>query len=298
MVVVLMIGLSLPANIVGAETTTAQGPTTMDQHLLEEMKHNTGLINVIVTFHGEGAPTDENVNLLKSVGIETGITMQSLPIAGVLATSDQINTLSKDSDVRSLYLNRKVEFYNGDATELTGVKKARKDKDMQKENGGFPVSGKGVGVVVNDSGVDGTHPDLKLGKNLVQNVLATTNMAKTTGLTPIVYQEDVVNTDTNSGHGTHVAGTVGGTGAASSGLYEGVAPGADLIGYGSGGGVLILDLVGGFDYAITNQSQYNIRVITNSWGSNDDFFVDDPVNVATKDCFDRGITVLFAAGNA
>lgn len=296
MAVVLVIGIILPNS--QASATTTNGTTTIDQYLLEEMKQVEGLLNVIVTFHGEGAPTTENVELLKTLGIHTGVTMQSLPIAGVLATAEQVQELSEKNDVRSLYLNRKVEMYNGNATELTGVNKVRTDQDMQKANGGFPVSGKGVGVVVNDSGVDGTHPDMKLGKNLVQNVLGTTNMAKTTGLTPIVYQEDVVNTDTNSGHGTHVAGTVGGTGAASSGQYEGVAPGADLIGYGSGGGVLILDLVGGFDYAITKQNEYNIRIITNSWGSNDDFFVDDPVNVATKDCYDRGITVLFAAGNA
>ncbi len=296
MAAVLVIGIFLPTS--SGSATTDNGTATIDQHLLDKMKASTGLINVIVTFHGEGAPSSENVDLLKALGINTGITMQSLPIAGVMATAEQIEALSQKDDVRSLYLNRKVEMYNGNATELTGVNKVRTDKDMQKANEGFPVSGKGIGVVVNDSGVDGAHPDLKLGKNLVQNVLGTTNMAKTTGLTPIVYQEDVVNTDTNSGHGTHVAGTVGGTGAASGGMYEGVAPGADLIGYGSGGGVLILDLVGGFDYAITHQNEYNIRVITNSWGSNDDFFVDDPVNVATKDCYDRGITVLFAAGNS
>ncbi len=270
----------------------------MDTHLAEEMENNRGLIKVIVTFHGDQAPSEENLNILQSLGIDTGITFQSLPIAGVLATSAQIKELAQNKAVRSLYLNREVDFYNSDATDLTGVDKARTDDAMRKANGGLPVSGKDVGVVINDSGVDGTHPDLKLGKNLVQNVLGTTNMPMSTGLAPVVYVEDVANTDTNSGHGTHVAGTVGGTGTMSSGLYEGVAPGADLIGYGSGGVVLILDLIGGFDYAITNQSLYNIRVITNSWGSNDDFFADDPVNVATKKCYDRGIVVLFAAGNS
>lgn len=296
MAVILVVGLFLPTNNANANSSASQ--TTMDEKLVEEMKSNSGLINVIVTFHGHDAPTTANVNLLKSLGIETGLTMKALPIAGVLATAEQIEELSENSNVRSLYLNREVQFYNGDSTDLTGVNKVRTDDAIRKANGGLPVSGKDIGVVVNDSGVDGTHPDMKLGKNLVQNVMGTTNMPSSTGLAPVVYVEDVANTDTNSGHGTHVAGTVGGTGAASSGLYEGVAPGADMIGYGSGGGVLILDLVGGFDYAIEHQERYNIKIITNSWGSNDDFFADDPVNVATKLCYDNDITVLFAAGNA
>jgi serine protease AprX len=301
-VVSLVLGVLLPAlqtNATILSSVTSDKPSVLvDQHLIEEMEQNKGLIEVIVTFHGESAPTNQNVDLLKTLGIKTGLTLKSLPIAGVLANSEQITALSKEKMVRSLYLNRKVDFYNGDATELTGVDKVRTDDSMRKMNGGLPVSGNGVGVVINDSGVDGTHPDIKLGKNLVQNVLGTTNLTMLDGLAPVVYLEDVPNTDTNSGHGTHVAGTVGGTGAMSSGLYEGVAPGADLIGYGSGGVVFIFDLIGGFDYAITHQNLYNIRVITNSWGTNDDFFVDDPVNVATKRCYDRGIVVLFAAGNA
>lgn len=299
MACLLILAMLLPSGYAFAITGNESGtPAMLDTHLTKEMQQNTGLINVIVTFKGDSAPTEDNVNLLASLGIDTGITLQSLPIAGVLATSAQIAELAQNKAVRSLYLNREVDFYNSDANDLTGVNQVRTNDAMRKANGGLPVSGKDVGVVINDSGVDGTHPDLKLGKNLVQNVLGTTNMPMSTGLAPVVYVEDVPNTDTNSGHGTHVAGTVGGTGAMSSGLYEGVAPGANLIGYGSGGVVLILDLIGGFDYAITNQSLYNIRVITNSWGSNDDFFTDDPVNVATKKCYDRGIVVLFAAGNS
>jgi hypothetical protein len=39
----------------------------------------------------------------------------------------------------------------------------------------------------------------------------------------------VASTDT-AGHGTHVAGTVGGLGVMSSGKYAGVAPGVDIVG--------------------------------------------------------------------
>lgn len=81
-------------------------------------------------------------------------------------------------------------------------------------------------------------------------------------------------------------------------MYEGVAPGADLIGYGSGAALLVLDGLGGIDYSITNQARYNIRVVNNSWGGSGAFDPDHPINVASKRAFDRGIAVVFAAGNS
>ncbi|PLR76892.1 peptidase S8 [Bacillus sp. V3-13] len=266
--------------------------------LLEKAMETESSLQVIVSFDGDGPPTSSQLNLLKGLGIDTGITMKSLPIAGVLATKAQIEKLATHDQVRSIYLNKKLTYFNEEATDVTGVDKVRTDDSFRKANNGLPVSGKGIGVVINDSGVDGTHKDHELGRNLVQNVMASTNLnSLAPELLPITYQENVPNTDTNSGHGTHVAGTVGGTGAMSSGKYEGVAPGADLIGYGSGAALFILDGIGGFDYAITHQQQYNIRVITNSWGSTGDFDPNDPINIASKKAYDRGITVLFAAGN-
>lgn len=71
--------------------------------------------------------------------------------------------------------------------------------------------GTGVTVAVLDSGIDVNHPDL------AGQIDATASF---------VPGEEI--TDTN-GHGTHVASTIVGTGAASGGQYRGVAPGADLI---------------------------------------------------------------------
>ncbi|MDC3424667.1 S8 family serine peptidase [Aquibacillus sp. 3ASR75-11] len=291
---VLLIPMFANYQEVKATSSTVIGPV-----LSKELTTGEGPFEVIVTFNGDGAPTTEQVDILEKLDIETGVMLQSLPMAGVMATKEQIQNLSDNSEVRSIYLNKKLEYFNADSTSITGVDKVRTDDRMRKENGGLPVSGTGIGVVINDSGVDGTHKDLEFGKNLVQNALGTTNLnSLSPGLLPITYTEDVVNTDSNSGHGTHVAGTVGGTGAMSGGKYEGVAPGADLIGYGSGAALFILDSIGGFDYAITNQSEYDIRVITNSWGSSGEFDPNDPVNIASKAAYDRGITVLFAAGNS
>lgn len=252
---------------------------------------------VVVTFDHDGPLTTRQQTALAGLGVTRGVTMRSLPIAGVVATARQVAAIAELDGVVSIWPNHELTYSNAEATELTGVDAARTDGDFRRENGGLPVSGRGVGVVVNDSGVDGLHKDVQYGRNLVQNVLGSTNLNAYSGLLPVTYVEDQPSTDTNSGHGTHVAATVGGTGAQSGGLHEGVAPGADLVGYGSGGVLLVLDGIGGIDYGVTQQFRYGVRVITNSWGSSGDFDPAHPIVQATYRAYQRGITVLFAAGN-
>jgi serine protease AprX len=213
-----------------------------------------------------------------------------------------VAALAASPDVVSLWLNRPLAYDNASSTALTGVDAVRADEKLTKRNGNLPVAGHGVTVLVNDSGVDGGHLDHRFGPHLVQNVEAATNLNSTSELAPVVYVEDVENTDATGGHGTHVAGIVGGNGFRSNGKYEGVAPGAKLVGYGSGAGLAILDVLGGFDYAIANRDRYGIDVITNSWGDTDDACtpVDPahPVTRATYDTFKAGIAVVFSAGNS
>ena len=274
----------------------------LDSTLDTIFKTTNGPVQVIVTFKSEDGVQEHQVDLLRNVGIKTGITFDALPFAGVLATKSQVEALLKSEDVLSVYYNAPIKYENEDATDITGVNKVRTDDSFRQLNGGFPVSGKGIGVVINDSGVDGTHKDIEFGRNLVQNVFGSANLNAISGLLPITYIENVPNTDSDSGHGTHVAGTVGGTGAMSGGKYEGVAPGAKLIGYGSGAVVAMLDTLGGFEYALTHQQEYNIRIITNSWGDTSDagteFDPNHPINIATKKLHDRGIITVFSAGNS
>jgi subtilisin family serine protease len=75
------------------------------------------------------------------------------------------------------------------------------------------LDGEGVTVAVLDSGYDAAHVDLT-------GQVADSRSFVTYGGTTVQ--------DAN-GHGTHVAGSVAGTGAASDGTYAGVAPGADLL---------------------------------------------------------------------
>ena len=283
--------------LVGFKASTSYGQATVDPSLRTFFAANP-VAQVVVTFNGSGAPQASQLSVLKQLGIANGITFRALPIAGVLATAAQVDALARNPQVRSIFINKKLDFYNFEDTNLTGVKRLRANSQMTARNGGTPVSGRGIGVLINDSGVDGTHDDIKLGTHLVQNTLGSTNLYSKNGMLPVSYIEGVPNTDTNSGHGSHCAGIVGGNGSRSSGKYEGVAPGASLLGYGSGGALLVLDAIGGFDYALTHQYQYNIRVISNSFGSTGTFKPNDPLNVATKKCYDRGMVVVFAAGNS
>jgi len=270
---------------------------------LQEALNQSGPDNrleVIVSFSGDGPLSLAEVNALKSLGLK-GIHFRSLPIAGVVATPYQVAQLASLPGVRSLWLNDRLEYENDGSTEITGVDRMRTDGRLRSFNG-LPFSGKGVGVLINDSGIDGTHADLMYPTHVIQNVAGQTNLHAQEDMAPITYTEDVPNTDLGSGHGTHVAGIVGATGARSSGLYEGVAPGANLIGYGSGAVIFILDSIGGFDYALTNQARYGIRVVSNSFGATSDvgtdFNPDHPTNIATQRLADRNIVIVFSAGNS
>jgi serine protease AprX len=257
-------------------------------------------VEVIVSFEGSGAPSANQLAALRQLGLG-GVTLRSLPIAGVLANRSQVDALLARDDVRSVYFNAPLEYDNKEATALTGVDRLRADARLR--NAGLPYSGRGITVLVNDSGIDGTHADVKFGDHVVQNVLAQANLRSNSDLLPITIVEGVPNSDIGAGHGTHVAGIVGGTGAMSSGgQFEGVAPGADLVGYGSGAALFVLDTLGGFDYALTRQSELGIRVVSNSFGNTGDtgtaFDPDDPTNIATKALADRGVIVVFSAGNS
>ncbi|MFJ7495128.1 S8 family peptidase [Streptomyces sp. NPDC097727] len=110
------------------------------------------------------------------------------------------------------------------AGSLAGVKKvwlngmSHIDLEQSVPQTGAPVAwergydGSGVTVAVLDTGIDATHPDVSA---------SIAGQADFTGGSPGARD--------GHGHGTHVASTVLGSGAASKGLRKGVAPGARLL---------------------------------------------------------------------
>ncbi len=190
-----------------------------------------------------------------------------------------------------------------------------------REPDGDLIDGKGVGIAIVDSGVDGTHPDLEWAgsggadpKTLLNFKVACTmvNLDDAGCLGGIVMQ-DVPDSDTSSGHGTHVAGIAAGSGIASDSdgddtttgdrMFRGVAPGAKLYGFGAGEGlsIFIPSAAAAFQWIYDNGLSQDppIRVINNSWGGTG---AHDP-NLAISKLSnalveDRDMTVVFASGNA
>src|SRR5256714_703886 len=170
------------------------------------------------------------------------------------------------------------------------------------------ITGKGMGIAILDSGIDGLYtPDLVYPSHTVQNVKVILNLAdvvtfgksapKALRQGVDIFAENLPNSETSVGHGSHVAGITAGLGTASGGYYTGVAPGASLVGIGTADVLFIFFALAGFDYILDHQAAYNIKVVNNSWGTSGAFDPKDPINKASKTVHNHGITVVFSAGN-
>ena len=241
-------------------------------------------LRVIATFD---SPLDSVRAKALSGLVTRGAVLQRLPMALLIATPQQIAALKTLPGLRSLYLDRELEYYLNESVPLIGAPQVWSEL-------GF--DGTGIRVAVIDSGIDTTHPDLPFGSKVVQNIKIIGEDDTAPGINVIL--EDQQNTDITSGHGTHVSATVAGLGRATSESFSGVAPGAQLIGIGTGEVIFIFTALSAFDWVMQNQHAYQIRVITNSWGTTGPFDAQDPINVASKAAVDAGMVVLFASGNS
>ncbi|HET9384591.1 MAG TPA: S8 family serine peptidase [Gemmatimonadales bacterium] len=227
------------------------------------------------------------------------VQFNNFSMVAALATPAQLVSISGLPGLEGIYANKQLEHYmlhesvpsiRADAVHVAGI------------------TGKDIGVAILDSGIDGLYnPDVAYPQYTVANVKVLYNQddlftfgkdaPKPVRKGATLVTPNIPNSETSVGHGTHVAGIVGGRGTASNGYYTGVAPGANLIGIGTGDVLFVFFALAGFDYILDHQQQYNIKVVNNSWGTTGAFDPKDPVNEATKKLSSRGITVVFAAGN-
>jgi serine protease AprX len=253
----------------------------------------------IVNFDETVTTLDAVTNGILNAGAGV-VQYNNFSMVAVLATPVQLLTISALPGLQGIYANQRLDYYmlhesvpaiRADAVHVAGI------------------TGKGIGVAILDSGIDGAYnADVAYPQYTVQNakVLYNQNDLFTFGKDapkPIrkgatLLVENLPNSETSVGHGTHVAGIVAARGTSSNGYYTGVAPGANLVGIGTGDVLFIFWALAGFDYILDHQQQYNIKVVNNSWGTTGAFDPNDPINRATKQVASRGITVVFAAGNS
>ncbi|MEV5766726.1 S8 family serine peptidase [Micromonospora sp. NPDC052213] len=139
--------------------------------------------------------------------------------------------------------------------------------------------GTGMKVAVLDTGVDQAHPDVASRLKQVKNFTADESAQD------------------GHGHGTHVASTIAGSGAASGGKHKGVAPGADLLigkvlsNAGTGQESWI---IGGMQWAAAQGAD----VINMSLGSNTPGDDRDPMSTAVNQLTaETGALFVISAGN-
>ncbi|HKQ99299.1 MAG TPA: S8 family serine peptidase, partial [Pyrinomonadaceae bacterium] len=259
--------------------------------LLNEMTDDSN-VNAVVVYHQK--PTENDLADLRNIGVLGGTRYRELPMIALTAKRSQMINISHLPAVRSIYGNRTLQPTIDPYLALTGTERVRRDTDLTKKNVGLPVSGRNVTVAVLDTGVDGTHADLA--GRVVQNVKLVDTQSLSIGFTEPINVENLPTTDQAYGHGTFVAGLIAGSGARSGGKYGGVAPGANLLGL-SAGDLNLSFVLSGFDYLLSRGASLNVRVVNCSFSANTVFDLNDPVNVATKMLTDRGVNVVFSAGN-
>ncbi|PYS98298.1 MAG: hypothetical protein DMF63_16730 [Acidobacteria bacterium] len=278
--------------LTGADDTV--GLQSLDPELAVQLNNATddSSINAVVVFHN--SVTDADVAQVRQIGILGGTRMRILPAVYVTGTRDQMIAISHLPSVRSLYGNRTLTFNSDPYFNPTGIQRVAPDSDLRSANGGLAVTGRNVTVAVLDTGINGLHGDLS-GK-LVQNVRLNDLQSVPAGFTYPNPVENLPTTDV-SGHGTFVGGVIAASGASSNGKFGGTAPGAKLLGLSSGD-LNLMYVLAGFDYLLQKASAYNVRVVNCSFSANTVYDENDPVNVATKMLTDRGINVVFSAGNS
>jgi serine protease AprX len=200
--------------------------------------------------------------------------------------------LAQAEGVRWVSLDAPMVTTNGpDGTVNTTNLKNVYDKTVRADLAwAHGYQGSGIGVAVVDSGVN-WQTDLYtvMGANRV-----TGNVRFNTDYNPTFYD--------NYGHGSHIAGIVGGNGRSANGQYIGIAPLANIVNVkvaNDDGSATTASTVAGLQWVLNNRSQYNIRVVNLSLNSAaPESYHTSPLDAAAEILWFNGIVVIASAGNS
>ena len=312
--------VALVASMSGSLAVTSQPQQVDTSKMTEELisqLDNEGQIEAIIQFHDR--PTEGVWRAIRSMGIEVISQLTVLHGGLVSGDSTEISRLSGLSAVKHMEANLQIEHFYlpGDQNDVEsmmhetvtwvnaslawhraiidteGVLKTEPDLSLSE------YDGEGATAVDLDTGIDGEHPDFDCGEPWTGEKLIWS--AKWTGVAWV--DAPNCNSDTSSGHGTHVGGTIAGNGDASGGRRLGTAKGATIVALGTGDGASIFAAVEGLEWTYQHSrpglNEYNIRVVSNSWGTNGDYNPSNAVTLLTDMLtYDNQVAVIFAASNS
>ncbi len=263
--------------------TTAKFSRDLQQHAADA----NAMVTVIVQYHQ--MPDSSHIKTMQMRGAAIQSKLHTIRALTMRVPVGMLAELAKDSNVAYITPDRQVRVTANPETEefATAV-----EADVAASQ--YALDGTGVGVAVIDSGIS-----------------CFSDLRNTNGVYRVVYSQSFLAGDNRTqdwyGHGTFVAGLVGGTGASSGSangypaVYAGMAPNVNLInfrvldalGLGTDSGV-----IAAIQEAITLKSTYNIRVINMSLGRPIfESYTLDPVDQAVEAAWKAGIVVVVAAGN-
>jgi serine protease AprX len=233
------------------------------------------------------ADLDAVVAALTATGANVRSVYEAIDVVAVQAGASVLEDVADVAGVARLERDAPVELLMD--TSHTATRGAEL-LDGSVTVGGDLVDGRGIGVAVVDSGVDQIHPDLA--GQVGQNVKVLPG--------GVAVPLPITDTVSLGGHGTHVAGTVNGTGAASGGTYHGAAPGATVHSVSAGALISLAFALDGLEWVLDNHDDVSpaIRVVNNSWGSSGEHDPDGATTRMVNALVEEGVTVVFAAGNS
>jgi serine protease AprX len=259
-----------------------------------------------------GVSMHDGVVAARLAGAKVGTQYSAIGVFVAYGDMQTISRLAESRFVEGIESNARLSYLTNTSHAAT---RAEQVLNGRVKVDGRRVNGRGVGVAVVDSGVDGTHPDLasRMGGNI--KIVCSTPQFVVTSLTggfteclgpKVIVESEDTDSLSAGGHGTHVAGIIAGTGKASKGRFHGAAPGATIYGISTGETLTVENALDGLAWVLENHDKVKpaIKVVNNSWGSQYNEYdpKDGPFHKATwklqEALIAEGVTVVFAAGNA
>ncbi len=223
-----------------------------------------------------GSEIDKRLQSIESLGY----VKYRLPMIGACVMEVEVDRLEDIKSMKGLISYELDTHITAQMNRVSDIIESR----WAHEHGYF---GKGVGVAVVDTGI-ALHKDFIEGGN---RVIAFADFMN--------HKNEPYD---DNGHGTHVAGIIGGNGFSSKGKYKGIAPECNFIGVkvldrkGDGN---ISDVLAGLQWIINNRRRYNIRIVNISVGTASKESLDENSLLVqgVNAVWDSGIVVVVAAGN-